>query len=104
MKVDVYQAVLTIEGKKKVLNKAMAKQFPVCSSDARLVDRDDAREPICKIRGEVIGRTGWLYLVEDEVAGLVWELAVTYGEDFGRKLWERGHNVDDPSQVPTVIL
>lgn len=104
MKVKVYQARLVIEGREKVLNKSIAKQFPVRPTDTRTVSAGSAKEPICKIRGDVIGRIGWLLLVEDEVAGLAWEPAVLYGEAYGAKMKEAGHNVDDLVSVPTVIL
>jgi hypothetical protein len=45
-----------------------------------------------------------LYLVEDEEAGLAWEPAPLYHEAHAKTMRERGFNVDNPSEVPTVIL
>lgn len=104
MKVKIYQAKLVIEGREKALNKSIAKQFPVRPVDARMVSAGQAKEPICKVWGELLGRIGWLYLVEDEVAGLAWEPPVLYGEDYGAKMREAGNHVDDLASVPTVIL
>jgi len=105
MEVEVHQAILIIEGKRKTLNKAVAKQFPFRPADTRSVAAGMAREPIAKVRGEVLDRiSGWLYLVKDEVAGLAWEPAVTYGKDYDNKMREGGYHVDDPATVPTIIL
>ena len=103
MKVEIYQAKLVIEGKEKVLTKAIAKQFPVRPTDTR--SHGEPKEPLCKVRGKVLGHIcSWLYLVEDEVAGLAWEPAVLFSADYGAKMREAGHHVDDPASVPTVIL
>ena len=105
MKVEVFQAFLTIEGKRLRLTKAIAKQFPICAGTVRMVAAGQAKDPICKVRGAVLGRTfGWLYLVEDAVAGLVWEPACIYRGEYAERMREKGYNVDEPALVPMVIL
>ena len=55
--------------------------------------------------GSVLGSTyRWLYLVEDEEAGLGWVAAMEVGIEFAEMVLERGGWVDKPADVPTVIL
>ena len=105
MNVKIYQAKLVIEGKEKVLTRSIAKQFPTHSVEARSVLAGEAKEPICKVRGDVLGcMSTWYYLVEDEEAGLAWEPAAIYGEKYAVAMREKGYHEDDPASVPTVIL
>lgn len=64
--------------------------------------------PLAKIRPNVLGTCasgGWLYLVRDEVAGLVWVPPAPYFEKYNRELYRQGLDPEmHPSEVPTLIF
>ncbi len=108
IQVNVHRAYLVIEDRKEKLTKAIARQFPILEGrqrwDAALAGEPQP-EPICKVRGEVLKQPfNWMYLVEDEEAGLGWVAAMQPDEKFAETILARGGWVDEPSQVPTVIL
>ncbi len=106
MKVRISRVFLTIEDREVRLTKSMAKQFPILDGAARwrAAEHGEAQpEPICKVAGRVLGQSwSWLYLVEDEVAGLGWVAAMQPDPRLADTIVEHGGWVDDPSQVPTV--
>ena len=62
-------------------------------------------EPICKVMGSVLGSTfKWLYLVQDDEAGLGWVAATEMGIEYAEMVLERGGWEDEPAKVPTAIL
>jgi len=100
MKVDIYIATIQTELREVRLTKNIAKQFPIrYGSDRwdRYVRGEDVPRALCKIRGATIGTSGWLILVEDDVAGLAWDVPVMNDE-----LVKSGF--DDLTEIPTVIL
>lgn len=107
MKVKLYQATLTIEGKEQKLTKAIAKQFPVMPFSTRSCLVHLVNEPIAKISAHVLGLgKGWLYLVEDSEMGLRWEPPIEYfgSPERGEGARVKGYNVDTPNEVPTIYF
>jgi len=68
MEVAINQAVLHIEGRRKVLNKALAKQFPFVSL------QPNYEQAIAKVRSANLGRNYgvWCLLEPDRMYGLRW--------------------------------
>lgn len=108
MEVQVSIASLVVEGKAIRLTKSVAKQFPLCSGQERQRAGDkgeEAAEPIAKVMGQTLGaHCSWLYLVQDDEAGLAWQPANVVGPDYERRVVERGGWVDHPEEVPTIVL
>ena len=99
MEVQLYQAFLTIEGKKVKLTKSIARQFQLHLRDWGRMRKIAHHEPfdsaICKVQAKLISRdlTGWLILVPNDESGLMWTRAV--------RAQEGGDKLKD---IPTVIL
>ena len=108
MEVRVSQVFLFVEDRKVRLTKSMARQFPILDGGKRWRAAEHGRpqpEPICKVTGKVLGQSwSWMYLVEDEVAGLGWVAAMQPDPRFAETILKRGGWIDEPGQVPTVIL
>ena len=108
MLVKIYQATIVIQKKERRLTKAVAKQFPFQHWEIRwnkAIRGKVARGPLCKVAGKTLRQAHtWLYLVEDKEAGLAWVPAVIPPDHMRQAFRERGGWVDDPAQVPTVIL
>lgn len=108
MEVQIYRAILIIEGRKEQFTKSRAKQLPILSGGDRwrAAEKGEPQpEPICKVAGKVLGQSyGWMYLVEDPVAGLGWVAAMQPNQKYAESILGRGGWVDHPEDVPTVIL
>ena len=108
MKVKIHEVTLIVNEKERRLTKSIAKQFPILDGDKRWRAAEKGQpqpEPICKVLGSVLDSTHrWLYLVQDEVAGLGWVAPCEAQRDFARVIVERGGWIDVPANVPTVIL
>ena len=104
MEIEIYRAYLVIESKREKLTRTIAKQFPIRPGNARSLYSPN-KEPICKVRGATLGHIAtWLYLVQDEEAGLAWEPANMVREDLVKDFRAKGWHVDTPEDVPTVVL
>lgn len=119
MKVKVYQARLIVEEKEVKLTKSVGRQFPLLDGRAR---NDRAREglegkkPIGKVRIQALGHPdtsgyskpwaprGWLYLVQDDEAGLAWTPIILPVPGLAKRMLEAGGWIDHPEDVPTIIL
>lgn len=109
MKINLYEATITVNEKERRLTKAIAKQFPIISGRERCHNLETGiaqPEPLCKVAGLVLGKElwTWLYLIEDEVAGLKWVAVNELDPGYKKIIVERGGQIDDPAAVPTVIL
>jgi hypothetical protein len=109
MQVKIYEATLTINEVERPLTRKMARQFPVLDHAARFdaaMVGDAQPVPILKVAAATLSVTmyKWLYLVEDDESGLGWVAPVTVAAEFGAKVVEGGGWVDNPANVPTVIL
>jgi hypothetical protein len=108
MQVNIHRAYLVIEDRQEKLSKALARQLPILDRTQRwdaAMAGEPQPEPICKVKGEVLKQPfNWMYLVEDEEAGLGWVAAMQPDERFAKTILSKGGWVDEPSQVPTVIL
>lgn len=108
MKIRTSQVFLMVKDREVRLTKSVAKQLPILDGQARwrAAERGEPQpQPICKVIGKVLGQNwSWMYLVEDDVAGLGWVAAMQPDPRFAEMIVERGGWVDDPAQVPTVIL
>ena len=102
MDVEIYRAVLTIEGRRERLTKAIAKQFPALSGRIRWQAAEKGEpqpEPICKVAGHVLGEQyTWMYLVEDPLAGLAWVAAMQTSEEYAEVIVANGGWVDHPEE------
>jgi hypothetical protein len=110
IELNLYVVSLVIEEKTKQMTKTIAKQFPVDTFIRRdLSERKlQAPKPICKINAKTIDKDSWnewLYLVETE-NGLAWQAPHCPDKDSGyfATMKQRGHWIDEPEKVQTVIL
>ena len=112
VEVEVVRVFLTVEKKKVRLTLPVAKQFPILQRTQRwlaAVDGEPQPEPICKIQSKVLGRSyprayKWLYLVQDEEAGLAWVPPVVFQPDARERTLAAGGWCDNLRAVPTAIL
>ena len=108
MDVELYQAFLTIDKRKVKLTKSIAKQMPILDGKARWHGAEQGLpqpEPFCKVAGHVLNQMyDWMYLVEDEVAGLGWVAAMQVDTTYAEQIVKRGGWIDKPADVPTVFL
>lgn len=110
VKVQVYRAVLTVEGETIRLTKSIAKQFPFDDPRRKrysnIVSGRPLREPIGKVMGSVLGidEFSWLYLVPDEKSGMAWAFPVCPHPQLAADMRAKGQHVDDPTTVPTLVL
>lgn len=107
MEVQVHRAFLTIEGRKVRLTKAIASQLPChrrtyYERSARIARNLPVPKAICKLMAKVLDRHdhGWLILVPDPIAGLVWTRPAVLPdkEPDDTRRW------DDLQAIPTVVL
>lgn len=116
MEVKVHQAFFAVKGREIQLTKSVARQFPLrhygympnrgVSRETRMLQGMSYAEAICKVQARTIDRdlSGWLLLVEDEEAGLVWVRPVRVAYSNRQTVGERGGHRDVLSTIPTVIL
>ena len=108
MDISLYVLKIEVMGKQTELTLKIAKQFPILDFNLRYDQAIEGWEfspnPICKINAKTLGIIGeWLYLVEDEMAGLAWVRPVIFAID-EEKIIERGGWVDHPEKVTTIVL
>jgi len=109
IEVEIYKAVLVIEERRVPLTLKIAKQFPV---DFQIRPRQaETCKPknndvvVCKVPGPVLGYDSyqWLYLVTTE-NGLAWHAPAHYVPRVAERIVKLGGWVDNPEEVPTIIL
>lgn len=116
MEVNVHQAFFTVKGREIRLTKSVAKQFPLrhhgytpnrgISRANRMLQGKPYEEALCKTQARTLDRdlSGWMLLVKDEEAGLIWVRPVRVGYSNQKTVRERGGCWDVLSTIPTVIL
>lgn len=110
IKVNIYRAVLTVEGERVKLTRSIAQQFPLDEPRRKrymnAISNRPLRDPIGKVRGYLLGveEFPWLYLVPEPESGLAWAFPICPIKALADDMQAKGQHVDDPSQVPTLIL
>lgn len=109
MEVAIYQASLTVEGRRTRLTKAIAKQFPVHhwydgDRSAKVSAGHSVPSALCKVQASTLVRDtgGWLILIRDDVAGLLWTRPAPCSPRLSDPQTDKAW--DDLVKIPTVIL
>jgi len=114
MEVKIHQAFLVVKSRETRLTKDKARQFPIrhwrdynCDlRPERMLIGQPVPKPICKVRARTLDRdlSGWMILVPDKEAGLIWVRPVLVPLRNQEKIREEGGRWDVLSAIPTVIL
>lgn len=114
MEVKIHQAFLVIKGREVRVTKSIAKQFPLRTwrnqmgedRSLRMLTGRPTPKPICKVQARTLdkGLSGWMILVPDNEAGLVWVRPVLVPLGNQERIKEEGGHWDVLSEIPTVIL
>ncbi len=119
MKVKIHQAFLVVKSRETRLTKDKARQFPIRhygylgylpegerSREDRMLSGQPYPKAICKVRAQALDRNldGWMLLVPDREAGLVWVRPTRVAHYHQGKVRTEGGCWDILSEIPTVIL
>ena len=109
--VSIHTCTLVVNEEQVKFTMKIAKQLPVHLHRRRnQIENDRVKPPdaICKVMHCILNKESmsqeWMYLVDEPDFGMYWTLAFAYDDDFNKVLGEKGYFVDEPLNVPTVIL